>query len=588
MCGIFFEYDPRPSSSSSDVHRNAYLRASVLSPRGPDSTSIVIDAMRHISMIFCRLGISGDESTGRQPVFVADTFIMLYNGEWFVDNSPHKSDTDHIAAVLGDFLDEYQQNDILSLTPTDPEDNAVCDLLDVLRQSAMFGIVIYSMKTQRVWYGRDVAGIVSLYVGVDVSTKRMCVSSDYKTLCASLENDTMYVEIVPPGQVMCFELESGTLTNTECNPPTLLTHSRPLQGWDITQPRVPSGREIGIIRSALEHAVETHLLSMSPAIPLAAFLSGGLDSTIIVGLMRKFRPNALIYTFVIGLPDSPDVAVAERVARYYDTVHTTLNIESPDELLQLRSDTIRAMETYDTTTIRAGIPMFALAKYIRTTFRQIKVLFSGEGSDELMAGYRYFQHAPDAVELGREITRKVEMLHLFDITRAHKTCAANGIELRVPFLSPHFIHASLIIPPETKMWQPLPETSSQKIEKVLLRLAFKDILPPEVFSRSKAQFSDAVGRGWIDTYKKVCEMECVKRGFTEQTYASFPKNTPSTPEELWNRVTFDELFPHKRGVHENTVGWIPDSTACSTGQAAQWDPDIRSKKKKPDPSGWDR
>lgn len=108
-------------------------------------------------------------------------------------------------------------------------------------------------------------------------------------------------------------------------------------------------------------------------------------------------------------------------------------------------------ETYDVTTIRASTPMFLMARKIKSL--GVKMVLSGEGSDELLGGYLYFHFAPNREELHRETCRKVKALHQYDCLRANKATSAWGLEVRVPFLDKEFINVAMGMDPEWKMVQ---------------------------------------------------------------------------------------------------------------------------------------
>ena len=234
------------------------------------------------------------------------------------------------------------------------------------------------------------------------------------------------------------------------------------------------------IKDKLEKAVIKRLLSDRP---IGCLLSGGLDSSIIASILKKHNPN--IKTFSIGLKDSPDVIASQKVADYLKTDHTNVII-SEEEMLNAIEETIYQIESSDITTIRASVPMYLLSKYIAEN-TDIKVIFSGEGSDEASGSYLYFHNAPTPTDFQNECIRLLKDVHMFDVLRGDKTTAGNGLEIRVPFFDKEFINYYMSIDPKKKC-------ITNGVEKYLLRRSFENDLPEEIVWRRKDGFSDGVSK----------------------------------------------------------------------------------------------
>lgn len=157
---------------------------------------------------------------------------------------------------------------------------------------------------------------------------------------------------------------------------------------------------------------------------------------------------------------SPDLKAANEVAEFLKTIHHeyTFTIE---EGLDAISDVIYHLETYDVTTVRASTPMYLLSRKIKAM--GVKMVLSGEGSDEIFGGYLYFHSAPDKDSFQQETVKRVKNLHTSDCLRANKSTMAWGLEARVPFLDLNFLDAVMMIDPKEKM------CSEQRIEKYILR-----------------------------------------------------------------------------------------------------------------------
>ena len=336
--------------------------------------------------------------------------------------------------------------------------------------------------------------------------------------------------------------------------------------------------DIKKLKTALEDAVHRQLMS---DVPYGVLLSGGLDSSIISAVAKKYSSRRVetgdlreawwpkLHSFSVGLNGSPDLAAAREVADHIGTVHHEITFTLQEGLDALR-DVIYHIETYDVTTVRASTPMFLMARYIKSM--GVKMVLSGEGADELFGGYLYFHKAPNAKAFHEETVRKVSKLHMFDCLRANKSMAAWGVEARVPFLDKEFMDVAMGINPEDK------RPKDGRMEKHILRKAFEDFLPEKITWRQKEQFSDGVGYSWIDKLKEVTEKEVTDKMLKNAEF-KFPINTPKSKEEYYYRTIFSEFFPLDSAVRCIPFG---PSVACSTPEALAWD---ESLKNVIDPSG---
>lgn len=317
-------------------------------------------------------------------------------------------------------------------------------------------------------------------------------------------------------------------------------------------------------------------------VPYGVLLSGGLDSSIISALAKKHAARRIesndlkdawwpqLHSFAVGLLDSKDLVAARKVAEYIGSVHHEVTYTVQEGLDALR-DVIYHIETYDVTTIRASTPMYLLARVIKSM--GVKMVLSGEGSDEVFGGYLYFHKAPNAEEFHAETIRKLSKLHMYDCLRANKSLAAWGVEGRVPFLDKEFLDVAMQLNPADKM-----VTKDRPMEKYILREAFAKYLPEEVAWRQKEQFSDGVGYNWIDSLKAMVSEQVSDEQLANAKFR-FPINTPQTKEEYYYRQIFAEHFPG-----DETAKCVPfeASIACSTGAALAWDEAFRNNA---DPSG---
>ena len=216
---------------------------------------------------------------------------------------------------------------------------------------------------------------------------------------------------------------------------------------------------------------------------------------------------------------------------------------TPEEGIKAIHDIIYYLETYDVTTIRASTPMYLLTKKIKND--NIKMILSGEGSDELFGGYLYFKNAPSEEEFENEIYERVMNLRFADCLRAHKSCMANAIECRVPFLDKEFVNYTFKIPTKYKR---------TNIEKLILRDSFVGFLPSDILYREKEQFSDGVGYSWINSLKSYIDT-CITDEEFNRDSKLYSINTPTTKEALFYRNIYDKLF---KDTNSNIIKtWTP-------------------------------
>jgi asparagine synthase (glutamine-hydrolysing) len=423
----------------------------------------------------------------------------------------------------------------------------------------MFAFVLYDAEQDRYVIARDHMGIIPLYTGRD-EEGHLYVASEMKALVPVCKSIAEF----PPGHV----LDSLVGEPVPYYQPT----------WRTYDAVAGAPAEPAAVRRALEESVRAQMMS---DVPYGVLLSGGLDSSIIAACAQRFAERRVedegrsaawwprLHSFAIGLEGAPDLAAARTVAEHIGTVHHEFHF-TVQEGLDALSDVIHHIETYDVTTIRASTPMYLMARRIKAM--GVKMVLSGEGSDEIFGGYLYFHRAPNAKEFHEETVRKLDRLHWYDCLRANKSMAAWGVEARVPFLDQKFMDVAMSIDPAAKMAGP------GRIEKQILRDAFADLLPERIAKRQKEQFSDGVGYGWIDSLRAHAESHVTDRQMAN-AHHRFPHNPPLTKEAYFYRSIFAEHFPHAACAECVPGG---KSVACSTPEALAWDASLAAVT---DPSG---
>ena len=532
MCGIVCAFELKQDVEK--LRPQLLEMSKCLRHRGPDWSGIY----SHNKAILAheRLAIV-DPTSGKQPLFNEDkSLVLAANGEIYNHQEIRKQFDGKY-----NFLTESDCEVILALYQEKGE-----NFLDEL--NGIFGFAIYDVQKDEYFIARDHMGIIPLYIGWD-EHGTFYVASELK----ALEGVCVKIELFPPGHYM--SSKDGEFKRWWT------------RDWMDFENVEDNESSIDELRTALEDAVHRQLMS---DVPYGVLLSGGLDSSITSALAKKYSEKRIesddkdkawwpqLHSFAIGLEGSPDLAAAQKVADHLDTVHHEIIFTIQEGLDAIR-DVIYHVETYDITTIRASTPMFLMARAIKSM--GIKMVLSGEGSDEIFGGYLYFHKAPSAKDFHEETVRKLDKLHMYDCLRANKSLASWGIEGRVPFLDKEFMDVAMRLNPKDKM------CGEGKIEKWILRKAFEDYLPEEVTWRQKEQFSDGVGYSWIDTLKEKVDQE-VKAEQLENAKYKFPINTPQTKEEYYYRTIFSELFPSDAAA--KTVPSVP-SVACSSEVAIEWD-----------------
>ena len=250
-----------------------------------------------------------------------------------------------------------------------------------------------------------------------------------------------------------------------------------------SEPGAPIPEEI--LTKVREELIETVEGQMMGDVPVGVFLSGGLDSSLVAAIAAKWakRNGTRLMTFAVGLEDSPDLLAARAVAEHLDTEHHEA-IYTQEDAVKVLPKVVRAIESFDPSLVRSAVPNYILAEF---TARYVKVVLTGEGADEIFAGYEYYEDFGTEEELHEELIRSIEGLHNLNLQRGDRTSMAHSLEARVPFLELGMIKLGLSLPAGWKL------AGEDQPEKRLLRQAFDGWLPEDFLWRKKAQFGDGSG-----------------------------------------------------------------------------------------------
>lgn len=467
MCGIYSIFNRNTSQ----------LRHIKIQPRGPDDVKVVTKSNSDMIAAFYRLAIVGREN-GMQP-FIDDEndTIVLCNGEIY----NHRS-----------LVEEYKIEEELK---------SDCDVITHLYQKTRieqlvrslkgeFAFIIIDIKLKLVHFARDPMGVKPLYYSIENDDVKDNVNENddrecKKTFELSSIIDAMVCkkpQHVVPGFLYTYDLKSETLSKLRYKEFMIL-------------PNKISNK--ASIYEKLKNAVVKRIQQSER--PLGFFLSGGIDSCTILSIALKeytFSEPPKVFTF--GFHDqAPDVVAARKMVEWLydeygeDCIDWHLIIQPVKAGINALNKVIHALETYDTTTIRASTPMYLLSKYIsRNT--DVKVLLTGEGSDELFGGYLYNLYAPNDYAFREEIITSLNNLYIYDVLRADRVTACHGLEIRPPFLDTELIDEVLGYPNLVN--------TSTNLTKMLLRniIAEQKLLPDVILYGRKEAFSDAVGLCWQD------------------------------------------------------------------------------------------
>lgn len=477
--------------------------------RGPENLQLF--SSKNYQLGFTRLALNGLSDAGNQPMFDSEVRWVcngeIYNWKHLAEKIGFLNRTGSDCAVLGSLLTKSQ---------------SLQDFFSSLH--GVFAMVL--VWKNQIIVGRDPFGVRPLFYSK--ASKNIVFASELKAIPS-----WRHVSSFPPG---CFAtVDPITLEMT-------------LQQYHFRIQKEISD-SFQSIRESLEQSVSLRMMTERP---VACLLSGGLDSSLIAALVQKQlkQVNKCLQTFSIGFENSQDLKYARKVAEHIGSKHTEI-IKTPDEFFDAIPSVVKDIESFDITTVRASVGNWLLGKYIRE-HSQCKVVFNGDGSDEVLGGYLYFFKAPSEKEFEEESDRLLQDIHLFDVLRSDRCISSHGLEPRTPFLDKDFvntvksIHVSLRIP------------SSQKIEKWILREAFSstDILPHEVLWRKKEAFSDGVSNSQGICWYQECQQRALKMFPSwEESSKNIKYLKPISAESYYYRMLFGSYYP---GMH-NVIPyfWMP-------------------------------
>jgi len=543
MCGIFMMLNNALGNESGVFSKDFILdQFNRNSRRGPESSKLV-NLSDNCSVGFHRLAINGLHEGSMQPI-VFNNKILICNGEIY------------------NYNDLYRQ---MNATPTTGSD---CEIIlhlycrygieqTVRMLDGVFAFAIYDMDLQQIFVARDPYGVRPLYMwrGPNFmfmfASEMKLINKFHQNAMNSASDEEMLISHFLPGHYMVIHFHKFFKT------------------W--LQNETFKYHEVGSVSSFCNHSsinknIVNHLRTavskrcISTERPIACLLSGGLDSSLITALVNEFYrihfPGKVLETYSIGLADSEDLKYARIVADHIGSKHTEIII-TEDDFFNAIPEVIEAIESYDTTTVRASIGNYLVGKYI-SQHSTAKVIFNGDGADELCGGYLYMHKAPDCIEFDKETTRLLRDIHLFDVLRSDKCISSHGLEPRTPFLDKTFVQYYLSLPMNIRC-----HSSWGEQEKYLLRNAFAtvdNLLPGKILWRTKEAFSDGVSGHGRSLYTILQQKIATIVGIDED-YANSEATShlqPKTLEQYYYRRIFDRIYPHSAKIVP--YFWMPKYT----------------------------
>ena len=545
MCGIFALLNNKDTITNENILKEFNKSGH----RGPDNTTVNTDNNNFIG--FHRLSINGLSSDSNQPFIINDILLIcngeIYNFKELFNNITFKqtthSDCEIIIYLYMLYGIEYTLN-----------------LLD-----GVFAFILIDYNKNLMFVSRDPYGVRPLFYLHNYNSiicdsfdnnnnDLICFASEMKQLVGFIKPTDNNLDINPvmPGEYISLKLSD---TNKWFVTDKTKYNTFKLQKLLISENNDNMNSILHDIRNNFSDAVKKRVTTTDR--PIACLLSGGLDSSIVCSLVSKYYKNQL-ETYSIGLEGSEDLKYAKIVAEYLNTKHTEIIVSEQDFFDQI-PNVIENIESYDTTTVRASVGNYIIAKYISEN-SDAKVIFNGDGSDEVMGGYLYINSAPNHIEFDKECKRLLTDIHYFDVLRSDRSISTNGLEARTPFLDRSFVDNYLSIPSKTRY-----ETNKSQ-EKFLFRKAFdnNNYLPKEILWRKKEAFSDGVSSKDKSWYKIIEERVKTQDIVEYNLDITYNHNRPQTLEQLYYRTIFEAFYPNKG--YMIPYFWMPkyiDANDCS-------------------------
>jgi len=557
MCGIFAVLNNKKFDKN--ILEKEFMRRK---NRGPEYSKFL--EISNISLGFHRLSINGvKDEFSNQPFFI-DGVYLICNGEI------------------------YNHKEITKILNIIPKSKSDCEVIihlykkygitqTVQMLDGVFAFVLIDTNSKDIFVSRDTYGVRPLFKSI--FKKEVFISNDeikYYTSFAFASEMKGLINIGKDGfDEKITQFEPGCISTFKYNNENYIEH---IEDVKFSSPNSFSTINNNIKKDVLENiytklyqAVEKRVDNTER--PIACLLSGGLDSSLIASLVKQLHKGDL-HTWSIGFEGSEDLKYAQIVADHIGSIHHSIQV-TEEEFLFAIPEVINAIESYDTTTVRASVGNWLISKKIKES-SNAKVIFNGDGADEVMGGYLYFHEAPDSIAFDKECRKLLSDIHYFDVLRSDRSISSHGLEARTPFLDREFVQYYLSISYKLR-----DHCQNKSIEKYLIREAVykhnPTLLPKNVLFRTKEAFSDGVSKqtkSWYEIIQDFVKDNVFSHlGHSEEYILKninpYIYNTPKTLEQLYYRDIFSKSFP--------TVGiekiipyfWMPNFVKNATDASAR-------------------
>ena len=549
MCGIFSLLNVDYSYYNKSFIQNMFMKGK---NRGPEQ-SITQDFLNG-TMGFHRLAINGLDDISSQPIEIND-IVLICNGEIFnykelfnlIDVEPHtNSDCEIIIHLFIKYGIDYTLSLLdgeyaFILLDNRGKKSDLSNYLYIARDP--FGVrPLFILNPNNNSHTNKLIGFASEVKSlIDIRKYDLPTSTSQYSKDDSINN--FYLKQFNPGSYNQYKIKVG---NNESSYWELINQQQ-FYKLPLTNTNNCSDLKIMTYQEKFATIIKKAVFSRCSTSerPVACLLSGGIDSSTVAAIANHYFQlrGQKLQTFSIGLEGSVDLKYAKEVADYLDTEHHEIIINT-DDLLSDIEDVIYAIESYDTTTVRASIGNYLIGKYI-SKITTSKVILNGDGADELFGGYLYFHNLKNNLDFDREIRHLLNNIHYFDVLRSDRCISSHGLEPRTPFLDKDLVNFYLSLPISIRN-----HNLSNQMEKQFFRdsvstifdMKNRTLLPQNIIYRKKEAFSDGVS-SFQKSFFTIIQEKIEDHFRNTLDFGNKTDLKGIELEKIYYKSIFDEKFP---------------------------------------------